>query len=652
MKSHIFSKKASVLRFFLTVIIVSLFFTACYDSNDVKNINTFTDKTMGEYLTDSAKHYSEFNKLLDTTKVMGLLRATGNYTCFAPTNTAMYAFYKAKGKKTLADFPYDSLKIMAYDHIINGTAILFSNFRTGRLGQLTMSDRYVSISFDSIGNAIINKTINQSGSLILQKDILVHNGVIHKIDKVLDPTRAGIVEAISKDLNYSIFYEALIKTGLGDSLLKDKDQSYDFNNWTFLILNPRAKNNWDYEEIPMYRKYGYTVLMESNTTLAANGITDLNSLKAYATNVYKEIYPEDEGVTDILDRRNSLNRFIAYHLINKQLSYSQFIDNYVLSNNSFSTSHMLDIPGVSMYEYIEPMCPNTLIEISRKGGTQETNLINRIPETDKSIHIVKANSDKDAVNGVYHEIDGMLVYTKAVENMLSTKRLRFEAASFFPELTNNNIRGYSNVSDDPTKDKKIRLPKGYIDRLYTSEQTVVSYLTPYAKYQDYEGDEIFIGTNTGSLYEFSLITLPVPAGTYEVRFGYLSTGNRGAVQLYMDGVPAGVPINLLTDPSNPTIGWEAPNKNIDDYDGFLNDKMLHNRGYMKGPACYRVVTPGWTNGKNARFCSSSIRKIMGTYRWSTTSNHVLGVKGLSPGEFMMDFLEFVPTSALETEDIY
>jgi len=30
----------------------------------------------------------------------------------------------------------------------------------------------------------------------------------------------------------------------------------------------------------------------------------------------------------------------------------------------------------------------------------------------------------------------------------------------------------------------------------------------------------------------------------------------------------------------------------------------------------------------------------------------LMVKGLSGGEFMMDYLDFVPTSVLENEDIY
>jgi hypothetical protein len=261
---------------------------------------------------------------------------------------------------------------------------------------------------------------------------------------------------------------------------------------------------------------------------------------------------------------------------------------------------------------------------------------------------ITSNYDKDAINGVYHEIDGMLVYDVNVDAELSSKRLRFEASSFFPELTNNNMRGLG----ETLPNLQFRLPRGYIDRLSSSEQTVVSYLTPYYMYQDYEGDEIFLGSTTGNLYDFSIVTPPVPAGTYEVRFGYLTNGKRGVAQLYLDNVPAGVPLNLNTNATDVSIGYETPGSIPSDPFGFLNDKMMRNRGYMKAPADFKVPTTGWTYGENARYCNAALRKIMGTYTFRTAGNHILTVKGLSGGEFMFDYLEFVPTSALESEDIY
>ena len=79
---------------------------------------------------------------------------------------------------------------------------------------------------------------------------------------------------------------------------------------------------------------------------------------------------------------------------------------------------------------------------------------------------------------------------------------------------------------------------------------------------------------------------------------------------------------------------------------------MRNRGFMKGPACFKVVQSGWSGGENARYSPAALRRIMGTYNFPEASNHILTVKGLSGGEFMFDYLEFVPTSVLESEDIY
>ena len=197
-----------------------------------------------------------------------------------------------------------------------------------------------------------------------------------------------------------------------------------------------------------------------------------------------------------------------------------------------------------------------------------------------------------------------------------------------------------------------QIPRGYISRISSSEQTVVGYLCAHERFQNYEGDEIFLSASKGKLYDFSVLLPPVPAGTYEVRFGYLTNGKRGVAQLYLDGIPAGVPLNLNTKATDASIGYQFPHTITDDYEGYENDKMMRNRGYMKGPACFKVPKTGWTSGENARYSENNLRKIMGTYTFRTATNHVLTVKGLSGGEFMFDYLEFVPTSALESEDIY
>jgi hypothetical protein len=149
----------------------------------------------------------------------------------------------------------------------------------------------------------------------------------------------------------------------------------------------------------------------------------------------------------------------------------------------------------------------------------------------------------------------MLVYDKEVDNMLSGKRLRFDSSSFFAELTNNNMRGRGTFKSATQQNLHFQIPRGYIERIKASEQTVVGYLCGYDKFQNYQGDEIFLNASAGKLYDFEIKTPPIPSGTYEIRFGYLTNGKRGVAQLYFDGIPCGVlseygVYNLLFDRPN------------------------------------------------------------------------------------------------------
>jgi len=612
----------------------SIVLTSC-DSDEVgDNLYTFTDQMAGQYI-NSDTTLSEFARLIEITNTKGLLNSYGSYTCFAPTNAAMHSYYKLKGKKSLTDFSADSLKSMAYDHLIDGYSITHFMFNNGRLSNLTMNERYLAISFSDSGQIFVNKN-----SEIIVKDIIVHNGVIHKLNKVLDPVRDGVAEVIAKDSTFSLFYEALVATGLVDSILKTIDDNYVMTSNEAKILEDAVITTVASERhAPMSRKYGYTLLMESNETFKQHQITNLESLKAYAANVYNQLYPADAGITDITNRSNSLNRFIAYHLINKELSFTKFITDY-------DTKHMSKM--VDLFEYIETMCPNTLLEVKIDRRTGQTNLFNTISETGKHIEIVSTNYDNDAINGVYHEINDILVYSTEIDAEISSKRIRFDFASLFPELTNNNMRGR------PTDNEILyrnALPKGYLERLECTDQTVVCYSNANDKLMNFEGDEVFLVVQNGKLYDFVVTTPPIPAGTYEVRFGYQSNGRRGVAQFYVDGMPTGVPINLNTGGADPLIGYVLPGNDQDDPFGYLNDKMMRNGGYMKGPNSFKAVNESWYSGSSARYNASNLRKILGTYTFSEAGHHKIAVKGLSGGQFQVDFIEFVPTSLLEQEDI-
>lgn len=347
------------------------------------------------------------------------------------------------------------------------------------------------------------------------------------------------------------------------------------------------------------------------------------------------MYPEDAGIDDITDSRNSLNRFVAYHLLDRQLSYSRFIIDYD------DTGHSIKI--YDMFEYIATMCPNTLLEVRTNRFTNETNLFNMLNSTGEAVRIVTENYDNDAINGVYHEIDKILTYNLDFASELSSKRLRMDAASFFPEFANNNIRGKV-YAEHPSE--RWFFPQGYFDGVTTSEITDFGYYSSDDRFLDYQGDEIFLS----GLYEFEITTPPIPAGTYEVRMGFKVEPVRGAAQLYWDGMPVGIPLDLSIPASNPKIGYELPGSNTADPNGYENDKMMHNRGYMKGPASFKAPNDVWFSG-NARENSSYIRRVFGIYTFNEAGPHKFGVKAARSGQFMLDFLEFVPLEVIENEGV-
>jgi len=476
---------------------------------------------------------------------------------------------------------------------------------------------------------------------VMSSGIVVYKKAITDVDSIsFENTlfnRKSIANIIAADKSYSIFYQGLVATGLVDSIKVDRDKSYYYDQYRNLLNPPFSQGSGSVDQLPHVRRYGFTVLMESDSVFTSHSINNLSDLQAYAATVYNSVYPEDASITDFTNRRNSLNRFIAYHIINKKLSVPMFIDAY-------DSPQM--IKTVDLYEYLEPMCPNSLIEIKKERSTGLTNLINQSADTGEAIHIIKGSTNKDVYNGFYYGIDKIMAYDLKVISQLSNKRLRFDMASLFPELTNNNMRGY--LGDKATDTKSWVFPKGYIDRLKTAEGTVFTYLNAFGGYLDYQGDEVYFRGQ----YDFTFTTLPVPAGTYEVRLGYQPTGGRGIAEVYVDSMSVGPPIDYRIQATTPEIGYVTPNvSNLDDPYGYENDKMMRNHGYMKGPASYKDILGWWYERKIARNSYLVLRKILGTFRFSTAGSHKIAVKSLMTGQFMIDYIEFVPVSALENEDV-
>lgn len=79
----------------------------------------------------------------------------------------------------------------------------------------TMLGRPISSKVDSLGHTVLNDV-----STIISEDNEVTNGLVHKINNVVPRTSRLLGDTFERLEGYSIFSEALHKTGLADSIAK------------------------------------------------------------------------------------------------------------------------------------------------------------------------------------------------------------------------------------------------------------------------------------------------------------------------------------------------------------------------------------------------------------------------------------------------
>jgi uncharacterized surface protein with fasciclin (FAS1) repeats len=601
-KRKIFGK--AVVCFFFLLLIAP----ACNDEQLGERFATFEEELITDYLAANQGKYSEFYALLDASGLADLLNAYGTYTCFVPTNEAVRKYYEEKGV-SFEQMTLEEIKEITYNHIISRKIINSIDFPVGIINSPTMDNRFLYLSYGSEENSM-NIYVNDN-SRIIALDNKLHNGVVHTIDRVLAPSKVQLPDVIAADERFSLFTEALMLTGMSDSLRLMENKDYVSEP----VLSVSFKS---YFRTPAFLKYGYTAFMESDSTYADNGIHNLNDLKAYAATVYDKMYPEDKNVTDVTDRRNSLNRFVSYHLLDRMIAENEFIAEYMV---------LKLIPGAIIYEYMETMCPNTLMEV-------QTGILFNKRKDGSSIRILSPNHN--AENGIYHEINKILVYDEGMENDVLNKRLRMDFPSMLPELVTNKIRG----DFDGGRDRYI-IPPGYLKYLTYTENTEFIYFGSQS-WGNLCGDELFF---TGK-YDITFRLAPVPPGRYEIRIASGVMPGRGVGQIYFDGEPCGIPRDMSIQADAPQIGWIDDKRTPDD--GVENDKMMHNRGYMKGPN-----TIYWTSASQTiRSSPQNLRMIITTKTFDKAEPHVLRIKSVEENttrEFQMDFIEFVPTTYMEKE---
>jgi len=611
MKTMLNSLRLSFLK--KTGILLLLAFTGVACVEDIgESYVTFTGDMIYSYLEQRPDTFGEYIKVIDKAGLKGMLSAYGSYTCLAPTNEAFEAYYRSLGPNIkFEDLTQEQIDYLAKTHIV-APKYLTETLQDGVIPNTNMNQRYIEVKFDidSIRNTMV--ILFNNDARLLYKDIEVYNGVIHGINRVLKPSTAQLPELIASNPDLSIFSEALKLTGMADSLRLVEDKSY--------VPVKTYKDEYDGYVInsPEFRKFGYTALVETNAVFQANGINNVQDLIERA----KVWYPGSSAYdNDFTHRNNSLNKFISYHLVEKAIYQFFYKKNMV--------------PNAELYEFVESMYPYRIMKITQAGPTGIT--IN--PGTDREV-VVSNQDNKTTTNGIYHLLQNILVYSPNVEETLMNTRIRFDLAALFPELANNSIRGYSNSTND-----RWGFPEGYFKYLKASKDTRLLYLSgaKETSWINYQGDELM---GLGS-YDINMRLIPVPPGTYELRFAVSANQWRSVTQIYVDNKPVGIPFDLRIMADDPRIGWVNDN-NTDD-SGFENDKTMRNRGYMKGPTSFKMEY-GNTIARNT---NRSFRRIIGTFTFTEYQEVWVRFKSVlenPKSQMMMDYFELVPKSVYNRTD--
>jgi hypothetical protein len=197
-------------------------------------------------------------------------------------------------------------------------------------------------NIDGITKIVVNRQAN-----IIQSDISVGNGIIHVIDKVLQPAKFSVAQLVENNPEYSIFTQALKETGFYDT------------------LNILPADN------PDVSKKFLTLLAESDAVLHEAGFNTYADLKAK--------YCNTGDPKNVLD---SLHKFIAYHIL-------------------YDAKYLADIATSQSQTTLAPL------EVVTSSMTGTTILINDV--TFLGVHepgapLDRAASDNSATNGVLNSV--------------------------------------------------------------------------------------------------------------------------------------------------------------------------------------------------------------------------------------------------------
>ncbi|MEX0987065.1 MAG: fasciclin domain-containing protein [Bacteroidales bacterium] len=379
-----------MIRKFQYILIISALtcsMAGCLEEETDEVFFTEEELLISDYLEEHEDEYATLIRVLEITNLKSTLNAYGHYTFFAPGDEAFAAFCESHGKATVEDFETDFLVTLVKYHLLN-VEIESAYFRDGVIPDTTSSGDYLVVTFSEGGLT----SIMVNDATISKRDIHVENGVIHKIDKVLDPIVGSVIDRLEESGYFSIFHDALVLTGIADSL-----DIISINLYKNVFIRSR-----------------FTLFVESDETYLQNGISTVNDLVSKYS---------DTG--DPTNKADGLYRYVAYHVV-PGFHYLNEIDTF-----NYPT-----------------LAENYLINIQLEDKiyiNRQANDLNGQPIS-QTITVVEEESNQQAKNGAFHVIDNILEPAEPLPVYLYIDLTDYQGIHIgktYTELEVESIRGIS-----------------------------------------------------------------------------------------------------------------------------------------------------------------------------------------------------------------
>ena len=557
---------------------------------------------------------------------------------------------------------------------------------------------------DENGNAVIQIEGNAhiifsdtlpDGQIIHQNDS-VENGIVQPVNKVIEKSNCYIADILRDNKNISLFYEALVATGVRNEIELIEDVTYSKNQPKYKYRSHvHSEVGW----VPEKKKYGFTAFVEPDSIYRAKfeeyGIDtskgDLHALYDLAVKLYDPVFGSGDELhrddlkegwkfENLMDSINPLKRFIRYHIMNR----------YVPGTNKLTSMEIpehgkypfgFDATLVNPTEWYTTLLPHTMLKVSMltmnkdeqgrdcRGNDRDKVkgffLNRRYGETSdyqfRGSYIIKDVEDEyenDALNGHYFYVDDIVAFTTDVRDKVQNMRIRMDFSTVFPEVMTNDMRDEGNYlgddpnetpdeSNEPKNGKNRYFPDGYLDGVTVNNDGHLVLRRPHLYYWSWQGDE----WNLFGDYDMTFRIPPVPfSGEWQFRLGFCAIPTRGVMQVYFDGKPQGIPLDMT--------------KNLDT-DMYLGDRYKSYDAYMKmtdeEKAEYQKVLKNlgaYDDGRSQLIgqkdhplgnANGMYRRILCQTDIDATKDHYIRFRVASDGkgnnnEFMFDFFEMVPKS--------